>query len=114
LPQGLLEKIELQLLLPEPTLEFRHTLLRTRQIVGLGRRLNAPLRTARPPQLIIAQPQSLPPFVQPLSTYSELARQCRHLYSRRHQGNCRSLELDRKLRELSPNLGDGRDQAAAA
>jgi hypothetical protein len=30
LPQGLLEKIEFQLLLPEPTLEFRHTLLGTR------------------------------------------------------------------------------------
>jgi hypothetical protein len=52
LPQGLLEKIAFQLLLPEPTLEFCHTLLGTRQIVGLGRRLNAPLRTARPPQLI--------------------------------------------------------------
>jgi hypothetical protein len=30
LPQGLLEKIEFQLLLPEPTHEFRHTHLGTR------------------------------------------------------------------------------------
>jgi hypothetical protein len=35
LPQGLLEKIQLQLLLPKPTLKLRYALLRSRQIVGL-------------------------------------------------------------------------------
>jgi hypothetical protein len=48
-PQGFFEKIQFQLLLPEPALQLRYTPLGARQIVGLRRRRNRARWTSRTP-----------------------------------------------------------------
>src|SRR5215471_17637999 len=100
LPQGLLEKIEFQLLLAEPTLQLGDPPLRARQVVRLGRRHDRALGPSRPTQQLIARLRCLAPFIEPLPRNPELPSQRRNLHPRRHQRYRRTLELDCQLRSL--------------